>query len=194
MALRRWESVSPTMREGESLQVDESSAKERFEQTALRELPTLYRIARRLAGSEEAAEDLVGQALLSAAKAWQSFDGRYARSWLITILRNEHRQNIRRGAVRPQTAPLLESHIADEDTWREISSRSEAEQALCELDKLPEEFRIAVALCDVEGMSYEEAATAMNCRPGTLRSRLFRGRRMLRERLLSKGNSDVFAR
>ena len=194
MALRRWGSLSPKLREGESSQVDEGSAKKRFEQTTLRELPTLYRIARRLAGSNEAAEDLVGQALLSAAKAWSTFDGRHARSWLITILRNEQRQNIRREAVRPQTAPLLESHTADEDTWREISTRSGAEQALCELDKLPEEFRIAVALCDVEGMSYEEAAAAMNCRPGTLRSRLFRGRRMLRERLLALGKSDVFAR
>lgn len=187
-------SFLPKLRGEEELYVDSRDAREQFEQNALRELPTLYRVARRLAGTDVGAEDLVGQTLLSAAKAWCDFDGRHVRSWLIAILRNEHRQNLRRESVRPQTAELLDTQVAEENTWREVSARSEAEEVLSLLDALPEEFRLAVALCDVEGMSYEEAASAMRCRPGTLRSRLFRGRRLLREKILGLRGSDAFAR
>ena len=75
-----------------------------FESVVMAELPVLYRVAKRLVRSEADAEDLVGQSLLLAAKAWGQFDGRHVRSWLIRILKNEHLGRLRSRASRPETA------------------------------------------------------------------------------------------
>jgi RNA polymerase sigma-70 factor (ECF subfamily) len=156
---------------------------ERFEQIALRELPVLYRVARRLTLDDSEAEDLVGQSLLLAAKAWNSFDGRFARSWLIRILKNEHLATRRRKASKPEAALDDVDEPSDEGFWEEVSWRAVGSQVMAELDKLPAEYRMAVALCDVEQLSYEEAAAAMDVPIGTVRSRLFRGRKLLRAKL-----------
>ncbi len=145
----------------------------------------LYRVARRLTLDPWEAEDLVGATLMSAAKGWNGFDGAYPRSWLIKILKNEHLASLRRKGARPLTVPLDNVDIACEGVWREVDWRIAGSQVLHALDNLPEEFRLAVALCDVEEMSYEEAAKAMEVPVGTVKSRLFRGRRILRERLAS---------
>jgi len=155
-----------------------------FEDVALAELPVLYRVARRLTLSDTDAEDLVGQALLLAARGWNSFDGAHPRSWLIRILKNEHLGMVRKKAGRTIEALEEVPEPLEEGFWEEISWRAVGSDILRELDRLPEEYRIAVALCDVEEMSYEEAATAMEVPVGTVRSRLFRGRRMLRARLV----------
>jgi RNA polymerase sigma-70 factor, ECF subfamily len=155
-----------------------------FERTALAELGLLYRVARRLVLDSVDAEDLVGQTLCAAARAWSSFDGRHPRSWLLTILKNEHLKGIRRAGSRPRTVPMEDNfEHGDLGFGDEVENRALADRILTELDALPEEFRMAVALCDVEQMSYEEAAKVMRVPVGTVRSRLFRGRRALRERL-----------
>lgn len=164
-----------------------TAARESFEAVALSEIGLLYRVARRLALNSSDAEDLVGQTLCAAAKAWGTFDGRYARSWLLTILKNEHLKGIRRSGSRPRTVALSEGfEYGDDGFEKESDDRTLADQILAELDELPEEFRIAVALCDVEQMSYAEAADSLGIPVGTVRSRLFRGRRALRERLKNR--------
>jgi RNA polymerase sigma-70 factor (ECF subfamily) len=162
-----------------------TSGKADFEKAALTELPLLYRVARRYAMNAAEAEDLVGQTLLAAAKAWANFDGRHVRSWLITILKNEHLKAIRTRSSRPRTIALEDhsSDAADGDIGEEINQRAFVDDILRELDNLPEDFRMAVALCDVEQMSYEDAAASLGIPIGTVRSRLFRGRRALREKL-----------
>ena len=155
-----------------------------FEKAALGELGLLYRVARRYAMNASDAEDLVSQTLLAAAKAWQNFDGMHLRSWLITILKNEHLKTIRYRSSRPKTVGIDDSFdVHGESPAEEIDQRAFVEDILRELDTLPEEFRMAVALCDVEQMSYEDAAKALAVPVGTIRSRLFRGRRALREKL-----------
>ncbi|MEA2554051.1 MAG: hypothetical protein QOJ65_2227 [Fimbriimonadaceae bacterium] len=130
------------------------------------------------------AEDLVGQTLLAAARAWGNFDGRYIRSWLVTILKNEHLKGIRSKASRPKTVGLEDGkELTEGSPEHEIDTRAFADEILKELDSLPEDFRMAVALCDVEQMSYEDAAQALGVPIGTVRSRLFRGRRLLRDKL-----------
>lgn len=155
-----------------------------FESIALEEIPVLYRVARRMTLNDSDAEDLVGQALLRAVKAWNTFDGRHPRSWLIRIVKNEHLMRIRHRATRPEIAIDEVAEPTEEGFWEEISWRAVGTDILRELDKLPEEYRLAVALCDVEEMSYEDAAEAMEVPVGTVRSRLFRGRRMLRAALV----------
>lgn len=144
----------------------------------------LYRVARRMALNDADAEDLVGQSLLLAAKAWGKFDGRHPRSWLIRIMRNEHTGRIRQRASHPETGLEEVAELSEDGFWEEVSWRAVGTDILRELDRLPEEYRLAVSLCDVEEMSYEQAAEAMEVAVGTVRSRLFRGRRMLRSRLV----------
>jgi RNA polymerase sigma-70 factor (ECF subfamily) len=154
-----------------------------FENTVAAELPVMYRVARRLVIEPSDAEDLVGQALLLAAKAWTGFDGRHARSWLLKILRNEYVASMRRKAARPVTVPLERADAVPAAPWDGTPAPSTGADLLKELDLLPDEYRLAVALCDMEEMSYAEAAEAMEVPVGTVRSRLYRGRMMLRDRL-----------
>lgn len=161
-----------------------AASKPDFETAALGELGLLYRVARRLAMNATDAEDLVSQTLLSAARSWDGFDGRHTRSWLVTILKNEHLKSIRRKASRPKTVSIDDGgELTHGSLGEEIDQRAFVDDILRELDGLPEDFRMAVALCDVEQMSYEDAAAALGVPIGTVRSRLFRGRRLLRERL-----------
>ena len=154
-----------------------------FEDVVRTELPVLYRVARRLARNDADAEDLVGTTLLLAARAYPAFDGRHPRAWTIQILRNEFYGLTRKRANRPETALDAVAEPSDDGFWREIEWRAVGDDLMRALDALPEEYRLAVALCDVETMPYEEAARAMGVPVGTVRSRLFRGRRLLRARL-----------
>jgi len=158
------------------------SPKPDFEAAVRPEVPLLYRVARRMAGADEA-EDLVQQTLLKAFRAWDRFDGNYLRSWLMRILRNETAYAKRREAAGVQYTELNEDAGGENGLWDAVAWRDQASRILHELDRLPEEYRLAVTLCDVEEMSYEEAAAAMEVPIGTVRSRVSRGRALIRSRL-----------
>lgn len=160
-----------------------SSRKEEFASVVEHELDTLYRVAKRLTRNEADAEDIVSQALTSAFQNWDRFDGKHTRSWLITILRNEWLQTLRKRKSRPEVAIDLIAEPFEECSWKEVDTRILAQQVKLALAQIPEEYRLAVELCDVEGLSYEEAAAMLGVPIGTIRSRLFRGRGLLREKL-----------
>jgi RNA polymerase sigma-70 factor, ECF subfamily len=155
-----------------------------FESNLRSELPVLFRVAKRLAKSSDTAEDLVGQTLYAAIKFQHSFDGRHLRSWLIKILRNEYNTLVRRESARP-TVVLEEVEGESESFWEEVHWKVDAEMLMKELDNLSEEHRMIIQLCDVEELSYEEAADALDVPVGTVRSRLFRARAKLRDRCSS---------
>ena len=159
------------------------SMKSNFETTALAELPVLYRVARRMTLNASVAEDLVGQTLLQAASAWKSFDGNYPRSWMIQIMQNIFRKDRNKLSSRSVHVPLDEATCMTDDTWSDLDKRLLSSSIVEELDRIPDEYRLAVTLCDMEELSYEEAARALDIPIGTVRSRLFRGRNMLRARL-----------
>jgi len=152
-----------------------------FETELRAELPILFRVAKRLAKSADVAEDLVGQTLYSAVRFRNSFDGRHLRSWLIKILRNEFNSLLRRESSRP-TVVLEDVEGESESFWDEVHWRVDAEVLMRELANLSEEHRLIIQLCDVEELSYEEAADALEIPIGTVRSRLFRARAKLRDR------------
>ncbi len=152
-----------------------------FEARLQDELPVLYRVAKRLAKSTDTAEDLVGQTIYAAIKFKHSFDGRHLRSWLIKILRNEFNTLVRKEQARP-TVLLDEVDGEVESFWDEVHWRVDAETLMRELDNLSEEHRMIIQLCDVEEISYEDAADALEIPIGTVRSRLFRARAKLRDR------------
>lgn len=157
--------------------------KDRFERLVKPELKVLYRVARRMGAGQEEAEDLVQITLVKAYQAFDRFDGRYLRSWLIRILRNEKLMQSRSQQSETSLQEPDAPEPADAGFWEEVSWRLEAGRILEELAELPEPFRMTLQLCDVEQMSYEEAAQALEVPIGTVRSRLFRARAMLRQRL-----------
>lgn len=163
--------------------------RDRFEAVALAHAPRLRGAARRWLRNDAAADDAVQETFLRAYRTFDSFQpGTNARAWLFTILysvcANEHARNRARKLVPLDATPeaLLQS---DRETPRELSHRatqkSEPER---ELAVLPEPFRSAVILVDLEELTYHEAASALGCPVGTLRSRLSRGRQALAKKLL----------
>jgi RNA polymerase sigma-70 factor (ECF subfamily) len=150
-----------------------------------RELEVLYRVARRMTLNDSDAEDIVSQTILNAFKHWNDFDGTYARSWLIRILHNEWLYLLRKRRTRSEVDIEAVGEPADENFWRAIDVQMDFKEVVRALDDLPDEYRIAVTLCDMEEMNYEEAANILGVPIGTIRSRVFRGRRILRHKLVA---------
>jgi RNA polymerase sigma-70 factor (ECF subfamily) len=166
-----------------------------------------YNIAYRLAGNQADAEDIVQESFL---RAYRFFD-RYNRqmpfeNWLYRIISNVHIDEIRkkpRGRFQSLDQPL-QGCSAEGEVKLEIPDfgsnpvallmHTELEEPIQRaLNSLPAEFKQAVILADVEGLSYEEIAEAMRCSSGTVRSRLHRGRKLMRNRLLAGGASGAWS-
>ena len=147
----------------------------------------IYNFAYRLTGNPNDAADLVQEVLLRVRKGLASYQPGSFEGWLWRITRNAFLDEVRKKSRRP-TAPLPEevdrwdvsaSPSADIEYDR-ISLGDHIQKALLEL---PYEFREAVVLCDVVGLSYEEIAKAVAVPVGTVRSRIHRGRKLLKETL-----------
>jgi RNA polymerase sigma-70 factor (ECF subfamily) len=162
-----------------------SAGRPSFDSVAIAEIPVLYRVAKRIMRNDADAEDAVGQTLLAATKAWNNFDGRHCRSWLITILRNECAAIGRKRGSRPEVTIEDTAEPVAEDFWQAVEWSLVGDQLMAALDELPEDYRLPIALCDIEELGYEEAADALQIPVGTLKSRIFRGRKLLRARLIS---------
>jgi RNA polymerase sigma-70 factor (ECF subfamily) len=160
----------------------------RFEDEALPHLDTLYRVALRLTRDPATAEDLVQDTMLRAVKAWASFrTGSNARAWLVTILRNQFISSWRKDHRAPHridldTAPELPD-TGNPDPEGRFFAELLDDEVLAALDDLPDDFREVVVLSDLEGMPYADVAESLGIPVGTVKSRLFRARRILQGRL-----------
>src|SRR2546427_6038937 len=165
--------------------VDEKRAT--FEREALVHLDSLYRVALRLTGNAADADDLVQETMLKAYRAWDQYEkGTNAKGWLLTILRNAFINEYRRRTRHPETVDLdtiepysVFSDVQDDDPQGTFFDRIVDDEVLRAIDQLPEQFRETVVLSDVEGLSYEEIARIIDVPVGTVKSRLFRARRLL---------------
>ncbi len=162
-----------------------------FEREALPHLDTVYRVALRLSGDPSRAEDLVQDTMLKAFRAWSQFrPGTNARAWLLTILRNTFINEYRKQKREPTPVDfdVVEPYIMrqgglDADPEGTFFSRIVDAKVLEAVDALPTDFREALVLSDMEGMSYAEVAESLEIPIGTVKSRLFRARRLLQARL-----------
>lgn len=166
--------------------------REAFEVEALPHLDRLYAVARRLAPARVDPEDLVQETVL---RAYRTFDGYQpgtnCRAWLLTILHSVYVNRFRKLKREPELQPSEElERQADRDRLGEdwegpllaaVASGQwgTGKQVESALRRLPEEYRQTLLLVDVEELTYEEAADALGCPVGTVRSRLFRARRRL---------------
>lgn len=163
----------------------------RFEGEMLPHLDALYRVALRLTRSPADAADLVQETMLKAYRGYDGFaPGTNAKGWLLTILRHAFINEYRRRSRRPETMDLDTAEAIAafpeqglEDPQERFFDGIVDEEVLRAVDDLPEVFREAIVLSDIEGLNYQETAQVLGIPVGTVKSRLFRGRRMLKARL-----------
>jgi RNA polymerase sigma-70 factor (ECF subfamily) len=162
-----------------------------FDDEALPHLDALYRVALRLTGDPAQAEDLVQDTMLKAYRSWRQYRaGTNAKGWLLTILRNTFINSYRRRKLEPVAMDLeaIEPHalyraVETADPEGSFFGRLVDEKVLEAVDALPSEFREVLVLSDMEGMRYAEIAEALQVPVGTVKSRLFRARRLLQAQL-----------
>lgn len=161
-----------------------------FRRFVVPELDLLLRVALRLTRNRQDAEDLVQDTLLRAYRALDRFDGAHARAWLLTIMRNANRNRVRRRwpdlfADEDRALAVLPAHGADgREGPAESVTEAVPDAALIDaLRRLSPAHRAVVALVDIDGLSYHEAADLLDVPIGTVTSRLHRARRKLRTRL-----------
>jgi RNA polymerase sigma-70 factor (ECF subfamily) len=175
-----------------------------FADEAMEYMPSLYTAALRMTRSPADAEDLVQETYLKAYRAFGSFQaGTNLKAWLYKILTNTFINSYRSKKRRPEQTEIED--VEDLYLYRRLgglegaaASRSAEEEVLDHftdadvkraIESLPEQFRLAVLLADVEGFSYKEIADILDIPIGTVMSRLHRGRRALQKALFEFGRS-----
>jgi len=152
-----------------------------FEGLLEHHLDGLYRFARSLTRQSAEAEDLLQESVLKGLEAFGSFEsGGNFKAWIFAILMNRFRDRYRQSQKQLSREIPLESVPEPPAVGEEVFDLLLKEEVLAALDELPEGFRSAVYLVDLEGMAYREAAVALDCPIGTLMSRLNRGRSLLK--------------
>jgi RNA polymerase sigma-70 factor, ECF subfamily len=175
---------------------------EEFEQAILAHSSNLLAVACRLARSRSDAEDLVQDTLVKALRARDQYEsGTNLKAWLLKILKNTFINRYRRSGLErtvldgPHADPLADGWIGAETLRAMRDPEGQALRPSLEreigaaLDAMPEEFRLVVVLADVEELSYREIADMVGCPIGTVMSRLHRGRRLLKGRLIEQARA-----
>jgi|SRR6266545_2332227 len=148
--------------------------------------PRVYRLAYRLSGNPQDAEDLTQETFVRVFKSLASYQPGTFEGWLHRITTNlfldmvRRRQRIRFDALPEDSERLPGRERSPEQVYTDSRLDPDVQRAL---DALHPDFRVAVVLCDIEGLSYEEIATTLGIKLGTVRSRIHRGRLQLREAL-----------
>ncbi|MGE5272751.1 MAG: sigma-70 family RNA polymerase sigma factor [Verrucomicrobiota bacterium] len=167
----------------------------RFEEEALELSDQVYRVARRLVGSREEAEDLMQETYARAFRSWRSYTpGTNLRAWLLRILTNLNIDRGRRKQRAPELQPLEEGDYFLYNKLEEASREPRSDQDLvvdrlsqddvvAALSAVPHDFRDVLVLVDIGDFTYQDAAQILDIPIGTVMSRLHRGRRILKTSL-----------
>lgn len=167
-----------------------------FDKQILEHLDMLYAVALKLTRNTSDAQDLTQNTAVKALRFHNKFEqGTYIKAWLLTILRNTFINEYRRRSRRPsfveltglETQPVSsrKSNFGPESQRKDPNELMQLleDEVKFAIESLPEDFRKAVIMADLEDYSYKEIADAMGCPLGTVMSRLYRGRKLLREKL-----------
>ena len=165
-----------------------------FEQEAVPHMDILHNYALRMTSNADDANDLVQETYLKAYRFWDKYEkGTNIRAWLFRIMKNSYINRYRKETKEPETVDYNEIQNFYNSIRYESSDPNDLQEKIFgglleddvarAIEFLPEDFRTVVILCDIEGLSYEEIADFVDCPIGTVRSRLHRGRKMLRAKL-----------
>lgn len=182
---------APVQEDGEELRRRHSE----FESDTMPYMDALHHFALRMTSDPDEADDLLQETYLKAYRFFDSFErGTNAKAWLFRIMKNTFINMYRRTSKEPDKVDYNDVEEFYHSIRAESTDPNDLEQSIFSnvlddsvsgaLESLPEEFRTVVILCDIEGFTYEEIADFVACPIGTVRSRLHRGRKMLREKLL----------
>ena len=166
-----------------------------FAEEALPHMDVLYNFALRMTGNPDDAEDLLQDTYLKAYRFWDKFEkGTNSRAWLFRIMKNSYINRYRKEVREPDTVDYGDIEEFYDSIRDESTETTDLEERLFgnlldddvakALESLPPDFRTVVILCDIEGFTYEEISNFVDCPIGTVRSRLHRGRKMLRAKLV----------
>lgn len=170
------------------------SKQEAFNEEIIPHLEALYNFALKLTTDPSDSEDLVQDTIVKAFRFFDSYEkGTNAKAWLFRILKNSFINNYRKNLKKPQEIDYDEVSSFYESIRAERTDTSDLEHLIFRdlmddtfstaLAKLPEDFRTVVLLCDVDGFTYEEISNMLDVPIGTIRSRLHRGRNLLKTEL-----------
>ena len=174
----------------------------KFADVAMEHMPSLYTAALRMTRNPADAEDLVQETYLKAYRGFGGFtEGTNLKAWLYRILTNTYINAYRAKKRRPESSDIddlenfylyrrlggLEGATAGRSAEDEVLDHFTETEVKEAIEALPEQFRMAVLLGDVEGFSYKEIAEILDVPIGTVMSRLHRGRRALQKRLYEFG-------
>jgi RNA polymerase sigma-70 factor (ECF subfamily) len=178
----------------ETLTREERKKQQEFQEEAVTHINSLYNYALHLTMNPDDAEDLVQETYLKAYKFFNSFErGTNCKAWLFKILKNNYINRFRKNSREPGKVDydLIKDFYHSIKDAQSDTSEAESdyfhslmhEEVYQALQSLPEEFREVIQLCDIEGFTYEEIANMVESPIGTVRSRLYRGRKLLRGQL-----------
>lgn len=182
---------------------EEVQKQEDFEEEIIPHLDAMYNFALRLTSDPNDAEDLVQDTIVKAFRFFSSYEkGTNAKAWLFRILKNSYINNYRKKSKQPnqvdydEVSSFYETIRADRTDTSDLEDRMFREliddDISNALEELPEDFRTVVLLCDVEGFTYEEIANMLDVPIGTIRSRLHRGRNLLKAQLMDYAEKRGF--
>jgi len=182
---------------------DEVQKQEDFEEEIIPHLDAMYNFALRLTSDPNDAEDLVQDTIVKAFRFFSSYEkGTNAKAWLFRILKNSYINNYRKKSKQPNQVDYDEVSSFYENIRADRTDTSDLEDRMFRelidddisnaLEELPEDFRTVVLLCDVEGFTYEEIANMLDVPIGTIRSRLHRGRNLLKAQLMEYAEKRGF--
>lgn len=166
-----------------------------FQVEALPHMDFLYNYALRMTYNAADAEDLVQETFMKAFRFWDSYEkGTNIRAWLFRIMKNAYINRYRKEKKEPETVEyddvqnyynnVRDSTVESGDVQETMFGNLLDDQVAKAISELPDDFRTIVILCDIEELTYEEVAEFVDCPIGTVRSRLHRGRKLLRAKLL----------
>ncbi len=165
-----------------------------FEEELFPHMEALKTFAYHLTYNEDDSDDLVQETYLKAHKFIENYDsGTNAKAWLFKILKNAYINEYRKKSRRPTKVDIEDvisfkegeepKYAAFHDLRQEIFDNTMGDEVTMALNSLPLDFRTVILLCDIESFTYEEIAKILELPIGTVRSRLFRARNMLKEKL-----------
>ena len=176
---------------------------EEFQREAVPHMNILHNYALRMTGNSDDAKDLVQETFLKAYRFWDKYEkGTNIRAWLFRIMKNSYINRYRKETKEPNTVDYEDIQNFYNSIRLESSDPNDLQEKIFgglleddvarAIESLPDDFRTVVILCDIEGLTYEEIAEFVDCPIGTIRSRLHRGRKMLRSKLFSYAKKHGF--